>query len=326
MLGTLELQTENPAKARALFERAIALKPDDATAYELLGDLHLKRNEPAEARSLLEQALVRETGRKTPMLFKLLSQSHRQLAQPTEAARIARTGLTRLGEQPELLDALGLALAASGQHEEAITAWKTALSREPNDAGINYNLATSLIVRGRLDDALAALDRSLALQPMFLPTLLLRGEIELEAAHLDLAEKYLRSAFTSHPEDPRARRLLVEWHRRMGTAAETKRDPTSAERHYRDGLSIDADHGELKVSLGLFYLVQARPTEAVDPLASYHRSNPESPQGCVFLGQAYAASGKRDEAREMLTKGIQLGERAGNARIVEHCRRLLQQL
>jgi predicted Zn-dependent protease len=326
MLGTLELQTENRAKAQALFERAIALQPDNATAYELLGDLHLKRNEPAKARPLLEQAFAREAGQKTPMLFNLLSQAHRQLGQAAEAARIARAGLAQIGEQPELFDALGLALAASGEHEEAITAWQAALSRQPNDAGINYNLATSLLALGRLDDALAALDRSLTLQPMFLPTLLLRGEIELEAAHLDRAEKYLRPAFTSHPENPRARQLLAKWHRRMGAAAEAKNDPTSAERHYRDGLTLDANHGELQVSLGLFYLVQARPTEAIDPLASYHRSNPESPQGCVFLGQAFAASGKRDEAREILSKGVMLGERAGNARIAEHCRRLLQQL
>ncbi|HEX2862630.1 MAG TPA: tetratricopeptide repeat protein [Lacunisphaera sp.] len=326
LLGTLELHTENQAKAQALFERAIRLEPDGTTAYELLADLHLKRHAPHQTRVLVEQALSRPTGNKTPLLFNLLSQAHRQLGQPDEAVRVARAGIAQTGEEPELLDALGLALVASGQADEAISTWQAALARHPNHAGMNYNLSTALLARRQLDDALAALDRALALQPTLLPALLLRGEIELEAAHPDLAEKYLRPAFASHPEDPRARRLLAEWHRHKGAAAEAARDPASAERHYRDGLTLDADHAELQVSLGLFYLVQGRPAEAIDPLLAYRRSHPESPQASVFLGQAYAAAGRRNEARAALTRGVELGEQAGNARVVEHCRTMLQQL
>lgn len=325
-LGTLEMQTENRARAAALFERAIRLQPGEPTAYELLAALHLKHQEPAAARDLLEAALPALHGKKSPLPYTLLGQAYRALQQPAEAVRAAQLGLAQAGEQPELLDALGLGLAASGRHDEAVAAWQRALARAPDDAGINYNLATSLLALGRLDDALAALDRSLTLQPTFLPTLILRAEIELEAGHLDRAEKYLQPAHASQPNDPQIRRLLATWHLKSGAAAEAKSDPAAAEKHYRDGLALDADHAELHVSLGAFCLVQSRPADAIVPLTAYHRLQPENAEGCLFLGQAYAGAGRREEAREMLTKGAQLAERIGRTRTAQHCRHLLQQL
>jgi tetratricopeptide (TPR) repeat protein len=275
-LGTLEMQTENRARAAVLFGRAIRLRPDEPAAYELLAALHLKHHDAVAARDLLEAALPKLSGKKSPLPYTLLGQAYRALQQPAEAVRAARLGLAQAGEQPELLDALGLGLAASGRHEAAVAAWQRALARAPDEAGINYNLATSLLALGRLDDALTALDRSLTLQPTFLPTLTLRAEIELEAGHLDRAEKYLRPAHASQPNDPQIRRLLATWHLKSGSAAEARRDPAVAEQHYRDGLALDADHAELQVSLGVFCLVQSRPADAIAPLAAYHRLQPEN--------------------------------------------------
>jgi len=325
-LGTLEMQTENRARAAAFFERAIRLRPDDSTAYELLASLHLKHHDATAARNLLESALPRLAGTKSALPYSLLGQAYRALQQPDEAVRIAHLGLERAGEQPALLDALGLGLAVAGRHAEAVAAWQRALARAPDDAGINYNLATSLLALGRLDDALAALDRSLTLQPTFLPTLTLRAEIELEANHLDLAKKFLRPAYASQPNDPQIRHLLATWHLKSGAAAEARRDPAAAERHYRDGLVLDADHAELQASLGVFYLVQARPADAIAPLAAYRRLQPDNAEGCLFLGEARARIGEREAAREALMQGLQLAERSGRTRIAERCRQLLAQL
>jgi len=326
LAGTREMHLENHDAARALFVRAIALKPGETQAYELLGSLHLKRHEAGQARDLLTRALTLTTGRNSPVLFTTLSRAYRELGQPAEAERVAREGLDRLGRQPELLDALGLSLSVVGRQEEAIAAWQQALEKEPNDAGINHNLATALLALGRLDDALAALARSLTLRPTFLPTLLLRGEIELEAGHLDAAENHLRRAFDLHPGDATARRLLARWHLKMGAAAESRQDPAVAERHYRDGLVLEAGHAELLVSLGAFYLVQSRPADAIEPLLAYHRQKPDSPEGFLFLGQAYAGAGHRDPARALLTQGAELADRLGRTRIATHCRSLLEKL
>lgn len=326
VFGTIELQTERLDRAQDLFERAIRTRPDEPHAYEMLGSLLLKRNDAAGARDVFEKALPRLTGKKAPGVFAALSLVHVRLEQPAEAMRVARQGLAQAGDQPELLDALGQALAQAGEHEQALQAWEAALALNPGDANLNYNAARSLLALHRLDDALAALDRSLTRQPSFLPTLLLRGQIELEAGHLTLAEKYLRPAFEFHPHDAQARRLLADWHQRMGAEAESKGDRNGAERRYLDGLAMDANHAELSVSLGVFYLVHGRFPDAIAPLSSYHRLQPENAQACLFLGQAYASSGDRANARAILNRGVELAERSGLNQIANHCRRLLGQL
>jgi HemY protein len=326
VLGTIELQTEQHDRAKVYFERAIRLEPGRSDAYELLGSVYLKNSDAARARDLFEQALSKLGARTSSGVFTSLSDAYRGLNQPAEAARVARLGLEQLGQQSDLLNSLGLALAELRQHDEAVKTWETALAKNPSDAALNHNLARSLLALRRLDDALAALDRSLTLQPTYLPTLLLRGEIELRANHLEVAERYLRRAFDSHPEEPQTRRLLAEWHRQMGETAESKNDFAGAERHYRDGLALNENHPELLVRLGLFFLLHQRPAEAISPLASYLRVQPQSAPGCLFLGQAYAATHQREQAREILLRGAQLADQAGNTKVGNDCRKLLQQL
>ncbi len=326
VFGTVELQTEQLDQAVTWFERAIEIQPNRSEAYELLASVYLKKNDAARTVRLLDNALPRIERTKSAGVFALLSQAHRQLKRPADALRVAQQGIDQIGSRPELLAELASSLADAGRHEEAVQRWQEALAKSPGDAGMNFNLAKSFLVLRRLDDALAALDRSLTLRPTYLPTLLLRGEIELQANHLDAAEKYLRPAFEFHPEDPQTRRLLARWHLQRGAAAEARRDTDAAEQNYRDGLGLDANQPELLVRLGLLYLLTQRATEAIEPLASFHRLQPESAPGCLFLGQAYAATNQREKAREVLTKGEQLADRAGNTRIANECRALLQRL
>lgn len=324
--GTLEYLSARHDVALDYFTRAINLRPDEPRAYELLADLHLQQHKPEEARDLLEAARSQLSGRPSHHYYTTLSQAYRELKQPAEAIRVARQGLAESGTTPELHDALGLALAEAGQHEDAVHAWQAGLAQRPGDASMNYNQAVSLLELRRLDEALAALDRSLTLQPTFLPTLLLRGEIEIQAGHLDLAEKFLRPAIESHPEDPRARRLLATWHHRMGVMAESQGEAAAAERHYRSGLDLDANHGDLLIRLGVLCLVNRRFSEAIAPLQTYHTLYPSDAHGCLFLGQAYASTRQRDKAREVLVLGAELAEQSGKEATATHCRKILEHL
>jgi HemY protein len=323
--GTRDFQRADHERARTLFERAAGLDPGRTDAYELLSELYLKDGRPAEVRTLLEQALPHLT-RKSPVVFINLAQAYRLLQLPAEAGRVLRQGLAQIGDTPELRDALGLVCADLGDHEHAIGMFRSALARNPNDAAMNYHLAVSLLALGRLDETLAALDRSLTLQPEFPPTLVLRGHIEMEAGHWSQAEPYLRRVLASHPENQEARRLLAEWHLHMGSDAEAKNDPTAAEKYYRDGLAVMSDHAGLCLSLGTFYLAHARYPEAVAPLETYLRLQPDSAPACLFLGQAYAASGRKSDARDILTKGLALARQTANARVEAFCQDLLNRL
>ena len=327
VLGTIEYQTAHGDWGKSFFERAIALRPDDPSGYEFLGSLHQKRNDPAKARDTLEQGLLKaKTLRPSVLFYVNLSRAYRDLKQPAEAVRIARQGLRQLGDAFELHDALGAALGDWGHPEEAVEALRTAVALNPNDSNANYNLAVALLALRRLDEALVALNRSLVLQPTFPNSLLLLGRVEMDSGRWEAAEKYLRPLYESHPEMPDARRLMAQWHWRAGRAAEANKDLVAAEHHYQEGLTVEPNHAELQAGLGTLYLIQGRFADAIRPLEAFHRLQPGNPQSSLFLGQAYAAMGQRDEARRILTEGVQIAERSGNSTTAQHCRDILQQL
>lgn len=327
VLGTIEYQTAHGDRGKSLYERAIALRPADPGGYELLASLYAKMNEPAKARDVLEQCLPKlGSAKPTAAYYHCLSKAYRDLKQPAEAVRVARLGLEQRGESLELYSLLGTALSDLGQPGPAIAALQKALALNSNDAESNYNLGLIYLALDRWDDAKAALLRSLTLQPTFPNSLTLLGRLEMEAGRWQAAEKFLRPLYESHPEAPESRHLMANWQLSAGAAAQAKNDLAGAEGHYREGLGLNRDHPDLQASLGVLLLLQGRLADALNPLENYHRLQPDNPQSCLFLGQAYAATGRRDDARRILTEGARIADRAGNTATANNCREILEQL
>jgi tetratricopeptide (TPR) repeat protein len=325
--GTVEYQTKHGDRGKSYFERAIQLRPDALMAYGLLGALYLELNDAAKARDVLEAGLRRAgSGKPGVMYYVDLSRAYRDLKQPTEAVRVVRQGLARLGKEFELYDALGVSLGDCGERDAAVEALRTAVALNPEDTNANYNLAVALLATRQLDEAIAALRRSLALKPTFPASLALLAQVEIDSGRWESAAQYLQPLYESHPEMPQARRLMAYWQLCAGMAAEKQQDLAAAEKHYREGVAIDRNHPDLQARLGTLCLIQGRFPEAVGPLEAYHRLQPDIAQSSLFLGQVYAAMGRRDEARQILTAGAEIAERNGNPTTAQYCREILRQL
>lgn len=235
------------------------------------------------------------------------------MKRPAEAARIAREGLARVGDEFELYDALGVALGDLREHEAAVEALCAAVARNPGDSNSNYNLAVAPIALRRLDETIDALHRSLTLRPTFPASLVLLAQVEIDSGRWKSAAQYLQPLHDSHPEMPQARQMMAYWHLRSGTEAEDGGDRVTAERHYHSGLSIDPNYTEL-ADATRHPLPRCRTLpRGRCPLEAYRRLQPDNPQSSLFLGQIYAAVGRGDDARRILTEGAQIAERAGNA-------------
>jgi len=311
VLATMDQQAGRGDRGKSLLERAISLEPENPAAYEALGGLYRSLGDNVAAKEAFETGLRLATAKPDPMYYVKLSETYRQLKQPAEALRVAQQGLTRVGDQLELFDALGVAFADLNRQDEAIAAFRAVLARNPNDSNSNFNLGMSLLVLGRQDEAHAAFERALVQQPTFLKALSLLGRWEMEAGHLDKALTYLQPLYDSHPEIQEARQMLIQWCLRAGAAAEKAGDPAAAEAYYRKGLGVDADQAELQVGLGVLYLTHGRAGDALSPLEAFHRLRPGDPQSALFLGQVYLQTGRLAEARQVLTEGEQLARRLG---------------
>jgi arylsulfatase A-like enzyme/predicted Zn-dependent protease len=187
-----------------------------------------------------------------------------------------------LARDPGIMDAhltLGNWLARADKPEEAIEAFKQALSLKPDDEVAMLNLANAYRNRGRPDDALAALDifrgalkvnpknpqawyqlatlyldlgkvkdaeqtfrEALAANPKMGAALNSLGVIAFQAGRVEEAETLVRQAREIEPDLRTSRYNLAR-------VLEARGDLEEAERAYRDELATYPDHGRARFNL-----------------------------------------------------------------------------
>lgn len=325
-LGVVAYQTNQGDRGRARFEHAITLAPEHPLAYELLGSLLLEQGAAEAARDVLLRGLEQATtATPSPLHYLQLADAYEALRQPGPARRTLEVGLRRHPESADLLHAWGNRLKAGGQAGEAAAAYRQAIEANPAFVEADFALAVLLVETGRLPEATAALQRALTVQPTFPKALLLLARLEVDAGRVEEAGRFLLPLLKANPGSAEIREITASWRLRAGRAVEP-RDPAAAERHYRAGLAVQPGHPELNAGLGLRLLIADRAAEAVPLLETYQRAQPANPQAALFLGQAYARSGRLEEARRVLTAGLQLAEQAGQSATVRNFREILSVL
>ncbi len=325
-LGVIAYQTNEGDRGRARFEQAIALAPDHPFAYELLGTLLLEQGSAEAARDILLRGIEKASSIAPSALhFLELRHAYEALQQPGPARRTLEVGLRRHPDSADLLHAWGNRLKAEGKFDEAAAAYRQAITVNPAFVEADFALAVLLVERERFQEAVEALKRALTMQPTFPKAMLLLARLEVDAGRVEEAGRYLLPLLKANPGAPEIRATTASWRYRAGRAVE-KTDPAAAERHYRAGLELAPDHPDLNASLGVQLLVTNRVEEAVGPLEIYHRQQPANPQAALFLGQAYARTGRLADARRVLADGLQRAEQAGQRTTAEHFREILGML
>jgi tetratricopeptide (TPR) repeat protein len=182
--------TEAPGSLAAAIERASALLADDpaGAARRAEGILGLV---PADPRALL-----------------ILASARRRLNDPA-GARALLEPLARAYPRAALTAyELGLALAAQGENEPAVNAFRRAVSLKPNLADAWKALGDQLFLRGDAagaDSAFAEHLRASVREPALKPAAehLFRGRLEA-------AEQHLGAHLSAHPNDAVALHMLAE--------------------------------------------------------------------------------------------------------------------
>jgi len=325
-LGVIAYQTNQGDRGRARFEYAIALAPGHPLAYELLGALLLEQGTAGAARDVLARGIERATDAKpSPLHYLELSQACDALQQPGPARQALEDGLRRYPDSPELLHAWGNQLKTVGKIQEAAAAYRRAIEVNPAFVEADFALAVLLVESERFTEAATVLRRALTMQPTFPKALLLLARLEVDAGRVEEAGRLLLPLLKANPGSPEIREITASWRLRAARAVE-KDNPTAAEAHYRAGLALMPGHPELNAGLGLRLLLTDRAAEAVPLLEIYQRAQPTNPQAALFLGQAYARTGRLDEARRVLTAGLHHAGQSGQTSTVRNLSEILSRL
>jgi Flp pilus assembly protein TadD len=235
-LGYAYTALQKPADAKSEYEKAIALDPKMAPAYQNLG-VTLISTDPAAAIEPLQHAadLMPEDAR-TKWLLGVALEATKSDAQAIEQYRAAE----KLdAKSVEIRNSLGFALLRTGRVGDAETAFREALALQPvgaeanqahkgllqallaekkndeaatelgiyvaahpGDAAMQLEHASLLADAGKDDDALAELDKAASAGPESLRALKLRAAIYFRKKQYDNAVPVLVKAIALAPQDP----------------------------------------------------------------------------------------------------------------------------
>jgi Tfp pilus assembly protein PilF/peroxiredoxin len=176
-LGSLLVKTGQTAKARAAYERALALQPDLSEASNDLGTLLAESGDIQAAIERFRAALAATPD--YPDALNNLGYALLLTGQGGQARELYEKALKLQPDFPEALNNLGLILGRQGDLDRAEPYFRKALQVRAGYGEAANNLALVLVNRGRTDDAIQLLQGFLEKNPASESTYLTLAKIEL---------------------------------------------------------------------------------------------------------------------------------------------------
>ena len=165
-LGSTKSNLISFAQATTSVKKAIALDKDNSDAYLVLGQLHLLKREHDEAIAAAERAVALNPNGADA--YANLGMILVLAGRPEEGLEFVKKAI-RLNPIPPAyyFQYLGLAYRGSGQYEEAISAHKKAIYKQPTFLFAHLGLAASYVYLGREEEAHTEAAEVLKIDPGF---------------------------------------------------------------------------------------------------------------------------------------------------------------
>jgi Flp pilus assembly protein TadD/peroxiredoxin len=176
-LGTLLAKGGQVTKAKAAFERALAMEPDLSEARNDLGALVAQGGDLTSAIAHFRAALVSTPD--YPDALNNLGYALLQTGEEGEARGLYEKALKLQPDFPEALNNLGLIHGREGDIDGAEPYFRQALTRRPDYGEAANNLALVLVTRGQADEALRLLTEFVEKNPAFENTYITLAKIYL---------------------------------------------------------------------------------------------------------------------------------------------------
>jgi len=284
-LGHVARMKNDPARAAALFERALALQADHVPSLVWLAEMRLVEGRADAAEPLLTKALA---------------------LQPREAAALYRLGRAKLEAQ---------------DYAGAAKSLEAALALRPASSSIHYPLA--LAYRGLGDTTRAEAQMRLRGNvdvPPVDPLMQQVGGLLQNAAAAEVrgaealgkrqwaeAVTYLRQAIQAAPDNAFTRLNL-------GTALFESGDAAGALEQFQAAVRLSPDLAKAHYGIGIVMEAAGRDREAIDAFSASVRSDPAALEAHMSLADALRRSGRMEESLPHYAEVIKASPAVSQAR------------
>jgi tetratricopeptide (TPR) repeat protein len=185
----------------------------------------------------------------------------------------------------------GETLYKEGKFAEAKDAFSSYVDRKPENAFGHYMLGLASWKSGDLTGAEKAFNEALAKDPKHVKSLLNSARVLMDLDRNQEALERIQTARTLDSTATESIRLLARAHHRLG-------DVESAVTSYREALIADERDVWAMNNLGMLYIEQAKPQEALGPLARAVQLKPTSPIFQNNLGMTLELLGDLTAAKQ----------------------------
>lgn len=298
--GTRRHMEGDLAAAAALYEQALAARPDNADALNLLGVVALQCGAPDQAADLLRQAVALDD--KHPGYLNNLGQALDALGDVAEALRYYRAALALAPGDPRCLNNVGLALSQLGDLEGAIEAVMAAVAGDPDNPEYHHNHGAILYDMGRVDDAEPAFRRALELNPEQAGTYASMGLILAERGDRQQAVEYCLQSTALDP-------FYDEGHEACRKLLWDLGDTGNMNISYQLACERHPDSTEIFTNYGAALLESHLPGEAVEVLDRALALDCRNARALSKKGAALARLGRWKEAIAVQREAIAIDDR-----------------
>ena len=184
------------------------------------------------------------------------------------------------------------AAMTQGRFDDAARIYGELTKALPNEAGLFMNLGMALAMAGREAEAIAPLERAVALNPKLLPAHLFLGSSYLARGEAAKAAAPLERVVKAQPADVESRRLLASAYTALG--------------RYRDAVaSLRAvTESAPKLPAGWYALGHAYNALTQEALATFDQEPPDSPWRKLLVADALYADGRLTDAYALYREAL----------------------
>lgn len=275
VLAILDNADKRPNDARARIEAAIQRQPDNVQAHVALVELRAANGaSPAELADLLRKAVDAAPSSPVPRL--LLAEHYLRHQTPKDALTVAQQAVAVLPDDMRLLDVLGRAQSANGEHNQAQSTFKRMAALQPQSPQPLLRLASEHLSAGDQNAAAQSLRKALEIDPQLL-------QAQQGLASLAMSAKKPQEALAISRTVQKQRPKEINGYLMEGQIQAAAKSWDAAASALRSGLQ-QVPSAQLAVPLHEVLLSAGKKPEADRWAGEWLRTQPKDPAFPLYLG------------------------------------------
>ena len=200
VLAVLDNAEKRPDDARARIEAAIQRQPGNAQAHVALVELRAANGAPQEELAgLLRKAVEAAPGSPVPRM--LLAEHYLRNKAPKDALIVAQQAVAAVPDDVQLLDVLGRAQSANGEHNQAQSTFNRIAALRPESPQPLLRMASAYLIAGDQVAAGQSLRKALEIDPQLLQAQQALGNLAMTAQKPEEALAISRTVQKQRPKE-----------------------------------------------------------------------------------------------------------------------------